>query len=137
MECSLLTATRGSIDDTGILPAFTVRQCTTSKTKLKQSSTVAILQHTNIWTSPNFSPIRKEPFNSRVWRSVTRGTVHKDSTAEIAPCGYVQIISIDSKPSNQCPIIYSNETSVVLWWSYKQWQTGSNNWFESYICVLL
>ena len=48
MECSPLTTTRGSIDDTGVPSAFTVSQQTTIDPKLKHGGTIAVRLHSNV-----------------------------------------------------------------------------------------
>ena len=107
VECSLLTATRGGIDDTGVPPTFTVSQQTTIYTKLQHSGTIAVRLHSNVRASADFSSIGKKPFNSRVRRRVTRDAVHTNWAAPIVPCGYIQIVAIDSKASNKRLTIYN------------------------------
>ena len=105
MECSPLTTTRGSIDDTGVPSAFTVSQQTAIDAKLKHSGTIAVGLHSNIRAPSDFSSIGKKPLYCRVRRTITCNTVHTNWAAKIAPCGHIQIVAIDSKASNKCPII--------------------------------
>ena len=107
VECSLLTATSGGVDNTGIPPTFTVSQLTTIYTKLQHSGTIAVWLHSNVRASADFSPVGKKPFNSRVRRCVTWDAVHTYRAAPIVPCGHIQIVAIDSKARNKRPIIYN------------------------------
>ena len=105
MECSPLTATRGGIDDTCVPPSFTVRQQTTIDTKLKNGGTIAVRLHSNVRAPSDFSSIGKEPLNCRVRRTFACNAVDTDWPAEVAPCDHIQVVAVDSKASNKCPII--------------------------------